>query len=391
MATDVTCRTKGIFYREHDTRKHGRQKDRYYAIRYTTDKKPEEEGLGLASEGWTEVKVSEILTGIKANIRLGKHPQSLKEMREINQKAVAEEKQEAIENGSGVLFSDVFNKYIEQVKIDTLKKTYEARQDRYRIYIEPFIQNKTMSEIKKQDIEDIKMNMLKKNRADDTIKKTIAIVSQVYKYAMEHEIYIGANPADNVKVKCKDNRRTRFLTHEEARLLLDEFKLHSEQVYDIACMALYTGLRAGEIRNMTWECIQWNANKLCAKWRKNGENDLIPMRPELRSMLEKRYAKRDKQSIYIFIANDGNKLRSISRTFSKCVEKLGLNNGITDDLNKVVFHTLRHTYASWLVMNGVDLYTTQKLMGHKSNQMTQRYSHLAPGHLEKAISKLPTI
>ncbi|GHT93293.1 hypothetical protein FACS1894122_08290 [Alphaproteobacteria bacterium] len=65
---------------------------------------------------------------------------------------------------------------------------------------------------------------------------------------------------------------------------------------------------------------------------------------------------------------------------------LGFNNGVNDDRQKVVFHTLRHTYASWLVMSGVDLYTVQKLMWHSTIAMTERYSHLAPDHLKKAVS-----
>jgi site-specific recombinase XerD len=78
-------------------------------------------------------------------------------------------------------------------------------------------------------------------------------------------------------------------------------------------------------------------------------------------------------------------------TYQRVVQRLGFNLGIDDVTQKVVFHTLRHTYASWLVMGGVDLYTIQKLMGHKSHQMTQRYAHLAPEHLEKAVNSLENI
>jgi integrase len=67
---------------------------------------------------------------------------------------------------------------------------------------------------------------------------------------------------------------------------------------------------------------------------------------------------------------------------------LGFNKNVTDSRQKGVFHTLRHSYASRLVMENVDLYTVQKLMGHSTISMTERYSHPAPDHLKKAVNVL---
>lgn len=389
MANCKSTKTRGVRYREHETRKYGRQKDKYFYIRYIKNQKRCEEGLGWASEKWSEQRAGAVLFEIKENIRFGRLPQSFKEMRQMEQEKNTNQKQKEKSLGTGVLFKDIFEKYIKQVEIDTTRKTYQNRCDRYRIYIEPVIKNKTLAEVKKQDIEDIKTNMIKKKRADDTIKKTIAIVFQTYKFAIENELYDGAIPTVNVKVHCKDNKRTRYLTREEARKLLDEIWIHSQQVHDMACVALYAGLRAKEIRNLKWEHIIWNSNRLFAKWRKNGENSLIPIHPKLREILLKRFQCKDSE--YVFTGKDGLAPKNISGTFRKCVKKLKLNEGVTDSLNKVVFHTLRHTYASWLVEKGVDLYTTQKLMGHKDIKMTQRYAHLAPGYLEKAVNSLESI
>jgi integrase family protein len=70
------------------------------------------------------------------------------------------------------------------------------------------------------------------------------------------------------------------------------------------------------------------------------------------------------------------------------VEKLGLNAGVNDPRQKVVFHTLRHTFASWLVQKGVPLHTVAELMGHRSIAMTQRYAHLSPESLRNAVNLL---
>ena len=108
-----------------------------------------------------------------------------------------------------------------------------------------------------------------------------------------------------------------------------------------------------------------------------------PIHPFVKEMLKRRYE--DSQMGYVFKSRNGGKIDDLSDTFQRVIDKIGFNDGVTDSRQRVVFHTLRHTYASWLVMNGVDLYTSQKLMGHKSNRMTQRYAYLAPGYLKKMV------
>lgn len=78
----------------------------------------------------------------------------------------------------------------------------------------------------------------------------------------------------------------------------------------------------------------------------------------------------------------------ISASFKRIVEEIGLNEGISDPRQKVVFHTLRHTFASWLVQKGTPLYTVAELMGHKSLTMTSRYAHLAPENMRNAVNKI---
>jgi site-specific recombinase XerD len=83
-------------------------------------------------------------------------------------------------------------------------------------------------------------------------------------------------------------------------------------------------------------------------------------------------------SVAIFPPAKGGKTREAPGTFERVVAELGLNAGIEDRRDKVVFHTLRHTFASWLVQGGIDLYRVKELMGHSVMAMTERYAHLAP-------------
>jgi site-specific recombinase XerD len=86
----------------------------------------------------------------------------------------------------------------------------------------------------------------------------------------------------------------------------------------------------------------------------------------------------------VFTDTHGKQIVQVSETFNRAVNELKLNEGVTDRRQKVVFHSLRHTFASWHAMNGTDLYTLQKLLGHSSISLVERYAHLAPSTLQAA-------
>ena len=90
--------------------------------------------------------------------------------------------------------------------------------------------------------------------------------------------------------------------------------------------------------------------------------------------------KKDLDSPYVFCNINGRPFCNVRRSFETALKKAG----ITD----FRFHDLRHTFASWLVMSGVDLKTVQELLGHKTIEMTMRYSHLSPAHKRVAVQML---
>ena len=113
---------------------------------------------------------------------------------------------------------------------------------------------------------------------------------------------------------------------------------------------------------------------------------MAPMHNLVREVITQRFDDTVNPDDYIFKSTENKKIQEISKTFPRVVSFLGFNKNITDDRQKVVFHTLRHTYASRLVMSRTDLYSVQKLMGHSTMAMTERYSHLSPNHLQKAVA-----
>ena len=380
----IKAKTPGIRYREHPTRKHGIRKDRYYTIRYKLDGKAKEEALGWESEGWNESKVAARLHELKENQRTGDGEVTLSAKREKEEKKRKEDEAKRInESKEQVSFSGIFAQYIEQAKKEKTEKSCRTEEGLFKKWLCSAIGNISMKEISPFALERLKDKMKKANLSPRSISYAIAIIRQVFNYAKRFDLYNGDNPTEKVKKPTEDNRRDRFLTYQEVDILLETLKRYSQLVHDMALLSLHCGLRAGELFHLTWADVDFENNFLFIKDAKNGKNRKAIMTEDINSMMKERY--KTSESNIVFPSAKGEMITDISNTFSRVVKSLGFNKGVTDRRQKVVFHTLRHTYASWLVMSGVDLYTVQRLMGHSSISMTERYSHLAPDYLKKAV------
>lgn len=383
----IKTKTTGVRYREHPTRKHGIRFDRYFTIRYKLNGKDKEEALGWESQGWTEKKAAARLSELKEAQRTGIGEITLADKRKVAQKK-AEAEAMALEQKAkdNITFSELFQRYIEQALQDKERKTCIEEQSKYNKWILPLFGNKPLKEISPFLLEKLKKVMADEGKAPRTITYVLALIRQVFNYAKNHDLYQGDNPVSKVKKPSEDNRRVRFLSHEEANLLLNELAKVSPMLHNISLLSLHCGLRAGEIFNLEWTDIDFTNETILIKDTKSGRNRNAIMTKDVKAMFEK--MDKDFHTNIVFLSRKGKKTTEVSRSFDRTIDKIGFNRGITDRRQKVVFHTLRHTYASWLVMSGVDLYTVQRLMGHSTIAMTERYSHLAPNHLKKAVSMM---
>jgi integrase len=193
------------------------------------------------------------------------------------------------------------------------------------------------------------------------------------------------------------NARDRFLSVEEADRLLTELKrdprypkeyrpLKDPKLHDITLLSLHTGARASEIFNLQGRDIDSSTGLLSLRDTKNTETRYAPMTGSVREMLKHRTPA--DPNAYVFTDAKGRKIKEVSNAFERAVDRLGFNVGVKDSRQMVVFHTCRHTFASWLAIQGTPLHTIARLMGHKSISMSERYSHLSPEHKREAVEGL---
>lgn len=372
---------EGIRVRYHATRKHGVKPDAYYTLRIQIDGKRTEESLGWASEGMTLAKARLELARLKEAARSGTGPTTLRE-----QKAVMQA--ESIEHQASLMsVGEFWDKHYFPEALRT-KKSAKSEEKLFRNWIRPQIGNLPLTGIKKNHIDEVVLSIMKAGLSPRTAQYSVAVVSLLWNAAFSQELVTGENPARKVRRPKVDNRRLRFLSREEANALLAELKAVSPDLHAEGLLALYCGLRAGEIHNLVWGDIDFKNGQILIREPKNGHSRFAFMTDIVRKMLKFRYNGQPTPETLLFPMSNGKKRTQVSRIFGVCVERLHLNAGVSDPRQRVVFHTLRHTFASWLVQQGIPLHTVAELMGHRSIVMTQRYAHLSPESLRKAVSVL---
>jgi integrase len=209
---------------------------------------------------------------------------------------------------------------------------------------------------------------------------------------------IGQNTLERlrrVKLPKEENRRARFLSVAEFQRLIGAAEPHLKPVL---IFALNTGCRKGEILGLTWDRVDLKHGFIHLDKTKAGEPRQIPINATLRETLAGLVRRVDSPLVF-YNPKPLDKPKTedpaavtktkraalgrwhdLKRSFATACRKAKLQD--------FRFHDLRHTFASQLVMAGVDLTTVSRLLGHASLTMTLRYSHLAPDHLKGAVDVL---
>lgn len=361
----INTKFSGIFYRETMTND---RIDKTFYIRYKDENNKDKEiKVGKYSEGYREAYCNQLRNEIITKQRTGEEPPSIASKKKRNILSI-----ETIAN-------DYFNYRKES-------KTKANDISQYNNHILPYFKNLDFETIDKNEILQF-TNKLKKTKSkfkedllsDKSINNILNFLKTLIKHGFKND-FIKNDFSKYISLLNIDNAREKFLTKEEIKILYENSK-NDETLYLLFKLALNTGGRLATLLNICKKDIDFTHNLITLKDFKNNSTYKAFLTENLKALLEIRtiHLKMDDK---LFVSNPERRLRSmLDELFNKDINT-------NDRKNKVVFHSLRHTFASHLAINGTPIFTIQKLMNHKDIRMTLRYAKLSPDSGRESILSL---
>jgi integrase len=275
-----------------------------------------------------------------------------------------------------IAFDDAKNIFLEWVKANRRAKTYRS-YSQCLAQLEKSFKGKTLGQIHPFLVEKHKQRRVAEN-ARIAANREITCLKTLYNRLIDWKKYEGENPARRVKKLEESEGKVRFLTYDEESRLLAAAK---EPVRTIILVGIYTGLRIfAEVLTLRWENIDLAAGFLTveAAYAKGKQTDTLPINRMLVEALAQ--LKASAASEWVFVNREGKPFKSIRTAFENACRNAKLQS--------VTPHTLRHTFASRLGMQGAGDRTLQVLGRWKEPKMIRRYVHLSEQHLREAVERL---
>ena len=326
--------------------------DKAYYVRYNLGGKRYDTKIGLHSEG------------IRENLCKTRRAELIDEARNGTLKT------------KEVGFDDLAQMYH---RTKTSIVTYNDMVKRYDYMIKPFFNNLILGKITEdfiykfqRNLLDTKVNKEGKKMSAATVNYYMTQVSSLLKYAVRMQL-LSFSPASNVKQLKENNSRERYLTKEEILELVEAVEADDDLLMFVE-LSMSTGGRMSAIASITKKDVNLSNKTLSLADEKGKEKYTAFLNKRVVKLLERKLPNIGlNDSIY-----DSN-TRRMQRQMKKVLDKL-FNVGLsTDDTrNRAVIHTLRHTFASHLAINGTSIYQIKELLNHKDINQTMRYAKLSP-------------
>ena len=335
-------------------------KERIFYVMYRKDGKQIHEKVGRQYQ-------DDMTAARAANVRVDRIQGKELSNRE---KRAAEEVLKKAEEGKWTI-DRLFNSYVEGRKPG---KSLLIDKGRYEKYIKSQFADKEPSEIVPLDVNRLRISLLKKLSAQ-SVKHILNLLTWIANYGVKNHLSSGLS--FHVRKPQVNNEKTEDLSPDQLASLVAAIEKDSNiQAANMMKMALFTGMRRGEMFKLQWKHIDFERSFINIIDPKGGPDQRVPLNDAARSLLE---SHERTVGPYVFPGRNGHQRTDIKHQ----VNRIKNDAGLPKDFRAL--HGLRHVYASMLASSGeVDMYTLQKLLTHKSPLMTQRYAHLRDETLKRA-------
>jgi len=356
----------GVYYRESTT--NGKKDKTYYITFYDIHSKKKEVKIGKYSEGVREAYCNQKRNETITKLRLGEEPPIASKYKKKNK----------------VLLSDIADKYF-QGRAEGKSKSSDIAT--FNKHLKEYFAD--LETVTKSDIEKLISTLAQKKNingnllSQQTIKNILGILSAIINFGLKEE-HLKNNITKFYKRGSVDNARQKYLSKEDIQALYKRLETEEEFYLMFVKLSLNTGGRAATIMNIKKKDINFSQNTIALKDFKNDSSYTGFLNDDLKVLLAN-YTKDLNLNDSLFTLGQ----TTLSRNLGSILNEL-FNVGIdeNDRKNKVVVHTLRHTFASHLAIGGTPIFTIQKLMNHKDISMTMRYAKLAPDSGKESIFAL---
>ena len=274
-----------------------------------------------------------------------------------------------------------------RVKLQLSPRTYVHYSHAVRFHLLPKFGKLKLTEIKLSHSDQLIKALTERGHNARGINNIVGIFKRILIEAVK-ENRLERNPLQYLREMKEPPRPDIYMTSDQINRVLE--KSYGRTFYSLFLVAINTGMRRGELAGLCWDKVYFDRNfiEVTRLRDRSGLSDrtktvksrrFIPMNAVVRGHLTE--LKESALCEYVFVDDDGRPfdVNHIYRDFQKALKKASIKDHFR-------FHDLRHTFASHFMMNGGNIYDLQKIMGHTSLEMTQRYAHLAPEHLVKAAN-----
>ena len=335
-----------------------KNKDKSYYISYKMNDKFKRLHIGKKSEGITEAYCHQKRNDAINKLKFGDTDSIIKTKVKVD------------------TFDVITQRYLSYFQIHN--KDSINHLSRYNNHIKSFIGDKYVTDITIADLENIQREKLKA-LAPQTVNHIIQLIGTIFNYNIKHKYIKVENPVKSTKLLKVNNERLRYLETDEI-ITLFNIVGRDKQLLLFTKLALHTGARLHTICNIKKKDINLEKQTVFLQDYKNNTFYTSFLSDDLVKLLKTRLRQlKSNDFVLLFGTNPNNIDTYISKKLRPILNNLFNTELAKDDRqNRVVIHSLRHTFASHLAINGTPIYTIQKLMNHKDINMTLRYAKLAP-------------